>query len=354
MNNLGLLKFHVGIDISKSKFDAAVGFIDNMQNSKLIATHVFTNDNDGFFELIKWVSKKTKTNIPVSFSMEATGVYYEKLAYCLNENGFHVHVLVPSITKKYIQSIGIKSKTDKIDAKSLMLLGLERNLKKWEAPNKYYCHLRILTRERESMIKERTQLSNQRHAIISGYNINEDTLKRINKRIEIINEFVKEVELDINKLIKQNSELNEKIKKIITIPGVGILTVATILSETLGFNLIQNVKQLTSYAGYDVVLRDSGQIKSKGKISKKGNSHIRKAMHLPAITSRRSNSNYKAFYDKIYNKKNIKMIGCVALQRKMLCLIYTLWKKDEEFKMIVNSGNYEMEASFGSGVSKKK
>ena len=354
MKKIEVLKFHVGIDISKSKFDAAVGLIDNKQNSKLITTHVFNNNNDGFFELIKWVNKNIKKNIAVSFSMEATGVYYENLAYFLTENGFHVHVLVPSITKKYIQSIGVKSKTDKIDAKALMLLGLERNLKKWVAPNKYYCQLRILTRERESMIKERTQLFNQRHAITSGYNINEDTLQRINKRIEIINEFVKEVELDINKLIKQNPELNEKIKKVTTIPGVGILTVATVLSETLGFNLIQNAKQLTSYAGYDVVLRDSGQIKSKGKISKKGNSRIRKAMHLPAITSRRSNSNYKAFYDKIYKKNNIKMIGCVALQRKLLCLIYTLWKKNEEFIMIVNSGKYEMEASFGSGVSKKK
>jgi len=351
MENLDVLKFHVGIDISKTKFDAALGFVNYEQKTKLIASHVFTNSKEGFLDLVNWVSKKTFAETPISYSMEATGVYYENLAFYLNENGFQVHVLVPSIAKKYIQSIGVKTKTDKIDSKSLMQLGLERNLKKWTAPDKYFYQLRILTRE--SLIKERTQLLNQKHASESGYSQNEKTSQRLKKRIELLNEYVTEVELDIKKVITQNKELNAKVNQLLTIPGVGIITVATILAETYGFNLIQNVRQLTSYAGYDVVLKDSGQFKSKGKISKKGNSHIRKIMHLPAISARKNNPNYQAFYDKIYNKRNIKMVGCVALQRKLLCLIFTLWEKNEEFKHTINSGNQELETSFGERVTKK-
>ena len=354
MENLNVLKFHVGIDISKLKFDAAIGFVDYGQKTKLIATHAFTNSKEGFLALINWVNKKTFTEAPLSYSMEATGVYYENLAYFLNDNELQLHVLVPSLAKKYIQSIGIKTKTDKVDAKSLMLLGLERSLKKWIAPDKYFYQLRILSRERESLIKERIQLLNQRHASESSYDQNEKTSLRINKRIEILTEFVSEVELDIKNVIVQNTELNKKINKIITIPGIGMITVATVIAETHGFNLIKNVRQLTSYAGYDVVLRDSGQHKSLGKISKKGNSHIRKAMHLPALTARRMNPNYKEFYDRIYNKRNIKMVGCVALQRKLLCLIYTLWTRDEEFKYPVNSGNHKLETSFGCCAATKK
>jgi transposase len=347
MENLDVLKFHVGIDISKSKFDAAIGFVNYNQKTKLIASHVFTNSNEGFLDLVKWVNKKIFAEAPVSYSMEATGVYYERLAFYLNDNKFQVHVLVPSIAKKYIQSIGIKTKTDKIDAKSLMQLGLERNLKKWTAPDNNFYQLRILTRERESLIKERTQLLNQRHALESRYDQNEKTSQRLKKRIELLNVYVAEVELDIKNVISQNKELNKKTNQLLTIPGVGIITVATVLAETYGFNLIQNVRQLTSYAGYDVVLNDSGQNKSKGKISKKGNNRIRKAMHLPAISARRNNPNYQVFYDKIYNKRNIKMVGCVALQRKLLCLMYTLWKNNEEFRHSINSGNHKLEASFG-------
>jgi transposase len=338
MENLKVLKLHVGIDISKSKFDAAIGVINYNQEAKFIASHVFVNSKEGYLDLLNWVNKKTNLEDPISYSMEATGVYYEKLAYFLNDKGFQIHVIVPSQAKKYIQSTGVKTKTDKIDAKSLMQLGLERNLKNWIAPEQYFYQLRTLTRERESILTERTQLLNQKHSLESGFEQNAKTLQRINKRIEIITEFAKEVELDIKNVISQNKELNKKVNKIITIPGVGLITVATVLAETHGFNLMQNLRQLTSYAGYDVVVRDSGQYKSRGKISKKGNRHIRKAMHLPALAARKSNPNYQAFYDKIYNKNPIKMVGCVALQRKLLCLIYTLWKRNEEFKHAINSG----------------
>ena len=354
MEKLEVLKFHVGIDISKSKFDAAIGVINYNQDVKLIATHVFANSKEGHMDLVNWVDKKTNPEDPISYSMEATGVYYEKLAFFLNAKGFHVHVLVPSQAKKYIQSIGVKTKTDKVDAKSLMRLGLERNLKKWIAPDQYFYQLRTLTRERENLLIEKTQLLNQKHSIESGYEQNARTLQRISKRIKIIDELVTEVEFDIKNITSQNKELSKKITQITTIPGVGFITVATVLAETHGFNLIQNVHQLTSYAGYDVVVQDSGQYKSKGKISKKGNRHIRKAMHLPAIAARRSNPQYKAFYDRIYDKRPIKMVGCVALQRKLLCLIYTLWKKNEEFNNSINSGNHELETSFGSCVATKK
>jgi len=57
------------------------------------------------------------------------------------------------------------------------------------------------------------------------------------------------------------------------------------VGETLGFESIVNAKQLASYAGYDVVLRESGNFKGKTRISKKGNSHIRAALHVGGSSS---------------------------------------------------------------------
>ena len=70
---------------------------------------------------------------------------------------------------------------------------------------------------------------------------------------------------------------------------------------------------------------------SKPRISKKGNRHIRKAMHFPALTSIRHNEQTKDQFIRMVQKHGIKMKAAVAIQRKLLVLIYTLWKKEEFF-----------------------
>lgn len=69
--------------------------------------------------------------------------------------------------------------------------------------------------------------------------------------------------------------IDEEVKKLViligSVPGIGLLTAAIILSETNGFDLIRSKKQLTSYVGPDVKEKESGtSVKSKPKISKKG------------------------------------------------------------------------------------
>ncbi len=123
-----------------------------------------------------------------------------------------------------------------------------------------------------------------------------------------------------------------KVEKLLTIKGVGILTVATIIAETLGFQFVKNAKQLASYAGYDVVQRESEiSIKGKTRISKKGNRYIRNALYFPAMVACRYNENLKKTYLRIIENKSSKMVGQIAIQRKLLILIYTLWKKNEAY-----------------------
>jgi transposase len=99
----------------------------------------------------------------------------------------------------------------------------------------------------------------------------------------LINQQVEEVNEQIEKTVREDEVLNNKINKICKVKGLGILTVATIVAETNGFKLFRNQRQLTSYAGYDVVENQSGKRVGKTRISKKGNSHIRRALHMPAL-----------------------------------------------------------------------
>ena len=97
---------------------------------------------------------------------------------------------------------------------------------------------------------------------------------------------------------------------------------ATILAETNGFKLFTSRAQVVSYAGYDVVERQSGSsIKGKTRISKKGNSHIRRALHFPAITIVKHEPQFKQLYDRILERSHIKMKSYTAVQRKILLLI---------------------------------
>ena len=138
---------------------------------------------------------------------------------------------------------------------------------------------------------------------------------------------------DIEKLIKSDSELCGKIEKIGTIKGVGFITIVTIIAETKGFKLTTSRKQLASYAGLDVVERQSGIVSGKTKISKKGNSRIRAALYFPAVAASVHNKELREDYLRIVEKNpKYKKIGVTALQRKLLLLIYTLWKNGETFK----------------------
>lgn len=121
-----------------------------------------------------------------------------------------------------------------------------------------------------------------------------------------------------------------------------ILLSTPILAETQGFKLISNSKQLASYAGYDVIEKESGSsIKGKTRISKKGNSRIRAALHFPALVAARFNQPLKIVYTRINEKKGSKMVAATALQRKILILIYSLWKNDTTYNENITSGNQE-------------
>ena len=106
-----------------------------------------------------------------------------------------------------------------------------------------------------------------------------------------------------------------------------MLTAATVLAETNGFELIHNRRQLTSYAGLDVREKQSGtSVKGKPRISKRGNRYLRKAMYMPALAAIRSDPRHKATFSRLVSRHGIKMKAAVAVQRKVLEMIYTLHK----------------------------
>src|SRR3954469_17862946 len=113
------LKQIVGIDVSKDTLALCFGRRSEQKKSSFTKRSQLTNDVKGFEELLAWVHEIQDPEETVHFVMEATGVYYENLAYYLFDHGVAVHVLLPNKTKHFAKSLDIKSKTDAIDAKML-------------------------------------------------------------------------------------------------------------------------------------------------------------------------------------------------------------------------------------------
>lgn len=335
-----ILKQNIGVDISKDTFVSTITILFKNLSIEHLKTKEFKNTKKGLESFFEWANKNKKEGIPLHFTMEATGVYYELLAYYLFEQRQIVHVLLPNKAKKYMESLNTKSKTDKIDSQLLARMGLERNLEQFSLSSKIYRSMRKLTRERMQLVEEKTMIKNQLHAEQNSVDSLEATIDRMKERIKFIEQQIKIIETELKQLIKEDEFVSDKVSKLETIPGIGFITTATIIAETQGFANITNIKQLASYAGYDIRLRESGTLKGKTRISKKGNSFIRKTMFMPSLTTIKYSKTYKQFYDRIEKKKNNGLVASTAVQRKLLGLMFTLWKNDTIF-----DDNYQSKAA---------
>lgn len=327
-----ILKQVAGIDVAQNELVVSLGRISQSLEIQIYASKTFANKASGFLALEVWIKKHTDTRIAVQFVMEATGVYHEKLAYYLSDQAHQISIILPNKISNYFRTLDIKTITDKTASQAICRFGLERKLEVWQKPRKVFKDIKQLTRERDQLITDRTVLKNQLHAEKAEAFPNESSIKRITKRIQLINKQELEIRAEIAELIKKDTALVKKINTITTIPGVGKLTAAIVLAETNGFELIRNKKQLVSYAGLDVRLKESGtSVKGRPKISKKGNRHLRKAMYMPALAAMRLNEHHKAVFVRLVSKHGIKMKAAVAVQRKMLELIYIIYKTDKAF-----------------------
>jgi transposase len=327
-----ILKQVAGIDVAQNELVVSVGRLKEDLTSEIYGYKRFTNTPKGFKELIEWVKKISIPDSSLRYVMEATGVYHEALAYYLVEDKQAVSIVMPAKMSNFQKTLEIKTITDKTASEVITRFGLEKNLATWQKPKKVYRDIRQLTRERDQLIAQRTVLKNQLHAEKAEAFPNRNTLQRTESHIKFVDSQVKEIMREINDFINQDKEVRKLVMLIGSVPGIGILTAAIILSETNGFDLIRNKKQLTSYTGLDVKEKESGtSVKSKPKISKKGNRYIRKAMYFPALTAIRHDERFKEIYARMVQKHGIKMKAAVAIQRKLLELTYTIYKTNNPY-----------------------
>lgn len=332
-----ILRQCLGVDVAQKELVVSLGRMHKDLSIEIYSRRVFRNKETGFTALHKWLQKSIdhrlrqprSESVSCRIVMEATGVYHQKFAHFMLDQGYEISIVLPNKISNYIRTLNVKTVTDKTCGDAIVQFGLERKLENWYKPDQTYEHLQQLTRERNQIVDERTAIKNRLHAEESEVFPNKGSVKRIKALIKFLNKQEQEIKLEISQHLKENKAIKAKVDQLCTIPGMGELTAVIILAETRGFELIRNKKQLTSYAGMDIIEKQSGtSVKGKPKLSKKGNRHIRKSLHLPSLAAVRHNPAHTEIYTRLVQKHGVKMKALVAIQRKMLELAYILFKND--------------------------
>lgn len=321
----------IGIDVSSETLNVRVGTRTTSNRYSYTACKTFRNTPEGFTGLLEWVQLHAEVQ-HIWFIMEATGVYYEELAYFLRQQGQKVCVLVARRAGHFAKSLPVKSKTDAIDARLLARYGLERQPRPWEPGSGLLRKIKILLRERHQLKKQRTQLKNRLHAAQRAWQHPPSSMRRLTDHIEQINSYLKQINEQLDQLWQSDQQLAAPLRRMATISGLTCLSILKVVAETNGFALVNNRNQLASYAGMDVVFDQSGNRKGSTRISKQGNVHIRRALYMPALAASQHNKALRTFYERLVDKHpDKKKRALTAVMRKLLLLIYSLWKSGQEY-----------------------
>ena len=379
--------YYVGIDISKYKHDC---FICSNTGEVIIENLSFENNKKGFQKFADLLKPYDNSNVHIG--MEATGHYGLNLKLFLEKNNYSFMEFNPLLVKEFAKSLTLrKTKTDKVDAtiicQKLMSAPYKPNSKLFY--HKY--SIKSLTRLRETLIKQRSKylvqvtnildilfpefksffsnrFSNTSLFILNKYKNTEKIAKM--KDFESINKishgrfsyakFIKLKELAKNTIGESNEnfefelqiilnlyyEIDSKIdsidKKISTIikelnpptlsiPGIGVISCASIISEFGDISKFNSPSQMLSFAGLEPGVIESGTISSKGKMVKRGSGYLRHSIMNVAMTVIANNH---TFYEYYYKKRSEGKCHRVALShvcKKIIRVIYMLETKNIQF-----------------------
>lgn len=317
--------FYAGIDVSKLKLDVAL-----THNGKEILSYAtFENNLAGFKKLTSWVKKQSKKFKLVHYCMEATGIYSEEIAeYLQVQKNAIISIVNPAQIKAYGGSLLLRTKNDKVDSKMIACYVAINQPKATPETPACIKEFKKLVRHLDYMVdkraREKTKLESVKNEAIALM-VN-DTIVHYSCQIEKTEKLIKE-------LVKTNSQLNEDIKLLDSVPSIGFKTACIILTE-IHYSSKDNldVKSEIAHAGLAPQERTSGtSVRGKSKICKKGNSRLRACLYMPATSSIKSNSILGDFYRKLLNNKKCKMVALIAVMKKMLTIAIGVLKSQKLF-----------------------
>ena len=243
METQKVVKQVVGIDIGKESFYACYKIKLLDESIVIKGTKSFENTVLGQKAFYLWCENRNKTpNCAPIYVMEATGVYYEDLAYYLYEKKQKISVQLAQKIKYFAKSFNLKTKTDKVDSIMIAAFGIEKSLtgtSLWTPPSKEFKIIRDLSREHTRLKQDLSAAKSQLHAFKHAHKTYNKVVELKKKMISFYEKQIESIEKEIEKQVAKDEKLHEKIENIEAVKGLGLMTIIKVLSETNGFILFK-------------------------------------------------------------------------------------------------------------------
>jgi transposase len=320
------IKTGVGIDVSAKKLAAKRRRNDEDEDRE------FSNDAAGHRELLKWIGRGARV------CMEATGVYHLQLSLMLTAAGVEVMVINPRVAKDFGRALGKRSKTDRVDASSLLEYVERMDFTPWKAPSVAVLELRELGRRLSELVHSGAEEKNRFHAKKAA-GISTIVVNDVKAHVGHIEKRVKEIEKSAVTLIGADADLREQFEILTKIPGVGRRSAVLLLTELAVLDPTMTVKQIVCHAGIDPREYESGSsVQKPTRISKVGNARLRAILFMPALTAIRHDRGARLFFAQLMTRGKKKMQAVVAVMRKLLHGIWIVLQRRVPFESVVLFG----------------
>lgn len=302
----------VGIDVSSRQLDVAT--------HPLTQAAAFANSEAGFADLLSWLAAHAPS---ATIALEATGGYERGVVQALDRAGRAVRVLNPRRVRDFARSI-TPAKNDRIDARLIAHFAATV-----DGPPAV-CDA---ARERiDEMVKLRQLLSDQ----LTGQRNFATTVRtpqarlRLARQIKALRAEIAAAERQIDALIKAEAPLQAVRARLCSMPGVGPVTSAVVVTQLPEIGHLPTAK-LAALVGVAPFDNDSGGWHGQRHI-KGGRVRVRNALYMAALVASRRNPVMRAFYERLRAGGKPAKVALVAVMHKMLACLNAMVRTGQDWQ----------------------
>lgn len=305
----------IGIDVAKDKLDLARSDSQDVQT--------FANDAKGIAQIVKAMA----ADKPKLIVLEATGGLEQPLLDALLDAGLPVARVNPAHVRYLAKGLGILAKTDAIDAKVLVTFAGRAEPRLTEKRSKNRAELDALVACRRQLTKVRTEQSNRRLTTRS-----KPALKAIDAVLKTLEQQIASLNDQIARIIDGDEDLKDMDRLIQTVPGVGPVLSATLLSELAELGLIQR-RAAAALVGVAPFNRDSGRFKGQRAI-RGGRDAVRSVLYMATLAAMRCNQVIQRFAQRLKAAGKPNKVVITACMRKLLTILNAMLRDRLEWSQL--------------------
>lgn len=313
-------KLCCGIDVSHTTLDVCY------QNNLGELFHLKVgNNNKGFATILE------HTGRDYHFVMEATGVYYIRLAFYLHERSCKLSVVNALSIKRYIQMQLERNKSDKKDAAWICRYAMEQHPSYWEMPDSAYFESKQLYNTIREYAEQIKRFNNQLHSLKLLPVPSKDTIKSLEKIKQQLEKEITNLEGKLETLLQ--SWQPDQLKSISSIKGIGKRATAMLIVFTQGFKYTRNHRQLISFAGLSPTEYSSGSsIQGKSRIYKRGGKNLRDVLYMCSMNAIKTNTACKTLYERLRTNGKTGKQALIAVCNKLLKQVFAVIKNNSIYQ----------------------